>query len=160
MNKRYAAALAAVLNKAVPDTLGNNDSLDDVVVLPDIGETTKLDLLADTRPDPENAFATRQEHMQRLALLSDALRELEPHERDLLFMRRLAERPLSLGKIAAGWSTTKREVLAAEIQAIRKLKQIILTAEAEIEKRRQASAARPKAKTSSGTAFTIIKLPQ
>jgi len=161
MSKKNTAAVRALLKRPVPDNLGHI-SLAEVVLVPHEGDTTLLEMLRDERPTPEQAFAERQIYMRRLTLLAEAMRQLDEPEREILFARRLKEKPLKLSAVAKQWKMTREEVVAAEAAAIGRLRQIMGIAEkaSEPPKPRKTDATRPDKSAQPGTALAVVKPPR
>jgi len=95
------------------------------------GETELQDLMADTRPNPEESTFAHHDRRRLLALLADALAELDPRERRIIARRRLREEGDTLEALGAVLGVSKERVRQIEQRALDKLRQSL--------ERRQAS---------------------
>jgi RNA polymerase sigma-32 factor len=81
------------------------------------------DWLADDTPDQESVLADSEEKEERQTLLSAALDELSPRERDILEARRLREEPVTLEELSVKYDISRERVRQIEVRAFEKLQQ-------------------------------------
>jgi RNA polymerase sigma-32 factor len=81
------------------------------------------DWLADDTPDQESVLADSEEKEERQTLLSAALDELSPRERDILEARRLQEEPVTLEELSVKYDISRERVRQIEVRAFEKLQQ-------------------------------------
>ena len=89
------------------------------------GETESewQDWLADDTPDQEELLAERDELDERRSLLSAALDELVPRERDILVARRLKDEPATLEDLSVKYNISRERVRQIEVRAFEKLQE-------------------------------------
>ncbi len=83
------------------------------------------DWLADDRPDPEDAYAVREELELRRRLLAEAWKELSEREQRIVADRCLREKPLRLEDLAQRYGISRERVRQIEAAAIKKLRRLI-----------------------------------
>jgi RNA polymerase sigma-32 factor len=81
------------------------------------------DWLADDSIDQETQLAESEELDERRTLLSTALAELSPRERDILEARRLREDPLTLEELSVKYDISRERVRQIEVRAFEKLQE-------------------------------------
>jgi RNA polymerase sigma-32 factor len=81
------------------------------------------DWLADDTPDQESVLADSEEKEERHTLLSAALDELSPRERDILEARRLRDEPVTLEELSVKYDISRERVRQIEVRAFEKLQQ-------------------------------------
>jgi RNA polymerase sigma-32 factor len=86
-------------------------------------ESEWQDWLADDTPDQESRLADTEELQERQTLLSAALDELTPRERDILEARRLREEPITLEDLSVKYDISRERVRQIEVRAFEKLQQ-------------------------------------
>jgi RNA polymerase sigma-32 factor len=86
-------------------------------------ESEWQDWLADDTPDQESRLADSEELAERQTLLSAALDELTPRERDILEARRLRDEPITLEDLSVKYDISRERVRQIEVRAFEKLQQ-------------------------------------
>jgi RNA polymerase sigma-32 factor len=81
------------------------------------------DWLADDALDQETRLAESQELEERRTLLSTALDELTPRERDILEARRLRDDPVTLEDLSVKYDISRERVRQIEVRAFEKLQE-------------------------------------
>jgi RNA polymerase sigma-32 factor len=84
-------------------------------------ESEWQDWLADDSIDQETRLAESEELDERRTLLSTALEELTPRERDILEARRLREDPMTLEDLSLKYGISRERVRQIEVRAFEKL---------------------------------------
>jgi RNA polymerase sigma-32 factor len=89
------------------------------------GETESewQDWLADDTLDQETRLAESEELDERRTLLSTALDELTPRERDILEARRLRDDPVTLEELSVKYEISRERVRQIEVRAFEKLQE-------------------------------------
>ncbi len=86
-------------------------------------ETEWQDWLADDALDQETQLAESEELEERRTLLSTALEELTPRERDILQARRLQDDPVTLEDLSVKYDISRERVRQIEVRAFEKLQE-------------------------------------
>ncbi len=86
-------------------------------------ESEWQDWLADDSIDQETRLAESEELDERRTLLSTALEELTPRERDILEARRLREDPMTLEDLSVKYGISRERVRQIEVRAFEKLQE-------------------------------------
>ncbi|MEA2824483.1 MAG: polymerase sigma-32 factor [Alphaproteobacteria bacterium] len=81
------------------------------------------DWLADESLDQETQLAETEELEERRTLLSTALEELTPRERDILEARRLRDEPMTLEDLSVKYDISRERVRQIEVRAFEKLQE-------------------------------------
>ena len=81
------------------------------------------DWLADDSLDQETRLAETEELEERRTLLSTALDELTPRERDILEARRLRDDPMTLEDLSVKYDISRERVRQIEVRAFEKLQE-------------------------------------
>ena len=81
------------------------------------------DWLADDALDQETRLAESEELDERRTLLSTALEELTPRERDILEARRLRDEPVTLEDLSVKYDISRERVRQIEVRAFEKLQE-------------------------------------
>jgi RNA polymerase sigma-32 factor len=81
------------------------------------------DWLADDALDQETRLAESEELDERRTLLSTALEELTPRERDILEARRLRDDPVTLEDLSVKYDISRERVRQIEVRAFEKLQE-------------------------------------
>jgi RNA polymerase sigma-32 factor len=81
------------------------------------------DWLADDTLDQETRLAESEELEERRTLLSTALEELTPRERDILEARRLRDEPVTLEDLSVKYDISRERVRQIEVRAFEKLQE-------------------------------------
>lgn len=79
------------------------------------------DWLVDENPDQETVAADKEERSNRLALLENAMTELNERERHILTERRLAEPPKTLEELSQEYGVSRERVRQIEVRAFEKI---------------------------------------
>jgi RNA polymerase sigma-32 factor len=86
-------------------------------------ESEWQDWLADDSLDQETRLAESEELEERRTLLSAALEELTPRERDILEARRLREEPMTLEDLSVKYGISRERVRQIEVRSFEKLQE-------------------------------------
>jgi RNA polymerase sigma-32 factor len=86
-------------------------------------ESEWQDWLADDALDQETRLAESEELDERRTLLSTALEELTPRERDILEARRLRDDPVTLEDLSVKYDISRERVRQIEVRAFEKLQE-------------------------------------
>jgi len=86
-------------------------------------ESEWQDWLADDTLDQETRLAESEELEERRTLLSTALEELTPRERDILEARRLRDDPVTLEELSVKYDISRERVRQIEVRAFEKLQE-------------------------------------
>jgi RNA polymerase sigma-32 factor len=86
-------------------------------------ESEWQDWLADDALDQETQLAESEELDERRTLLSTALEELTPRERDILEARRLRDDPVTLEDLSVKYDISRERVRQIEVRAFEKLQE-------------------------------------
>jgi RNA polymerase sigma-32 factor len=86
-------------------------------------ESEWQDWLADDALDQETQLAESEELEERRTLLSTALEELTPRERDILQARRLQDDPITLEDLSVKYDISRERVRQIEVRAFEKLQE-------------------------------------
>jgi RNA polymerase sigma-32 factor len=86
-------------------------------------ESEWQDWLADDALDQETQLAESEELEERRTLLSTALEELTPRERDILEARRLRDEPVTLEDLSVKYDISRERVRQIEVRAFEKLQE-------------------------------------
>jgi RNA polymerase sigma-32 factor len=86
-------------------------------------ESEWQDWLADDTLDQETQLAETEELQERRTLLSTALDELTPRERDILEARRLRDEPMTLEDLSVKYDISRERVRQIEVRAFEKLQE-------------------------------------
>jgi RNA polymerase sigma-32 factor len=92
------------------------------------GEGEWLALLPDDTPDQEAVIGERAELEHRRRLVHVALSNLSPRERDILFARRLKEKPSTLDELGRHYAVSCERIRQIEGRAIDKLRRAVRAA--------------------------------
>src|SRR5258706_13623974 len=103
---------------------GGDSSLD--AILSDGAEDSWQDLLAATRPNPEEAVTTSHDNERRRSWLNLALDRLSTRERRIVEARQLAESSLTLEDLGREFGVSKERVRQLEQRALGRLKKEVL----------------------------------
>ncbi|MCS6914438.1 MAG: sigma-70 family RNA polymerase sigma factor [Myxococcales bacterium] len=82
------------------------------------------DQLAHDHPSPEDQCTAREEALQRRTRFAQALRKLEPRERDILTSRHLRERPETLAQLGKRFGLSRERVRQLEARAKQRLREL------------------------------------
>ena len=87
-----------------------------------------MDWLVDETESQETVLAESQELDRRRALLSSAMERLNPREKRILSMRRLAETPLTLEELSQEFGVSRERVRQIEVRAFEKIQKTMRAA--------------------------------
>ena len=90
-----------------------------------------MDWLVDETDSQETLLAEAQELERRRALLRSAMERLNPREKRILSMRRLAETPLTLEELSQEFGVSRERVRQIEVRAFEKIQKAMRAAAAE-----------------------------
>ena len=98
------------------------------------GEGEWMDWLVDDTESQETRLAEAEELEKRRALLRNAMEHLNPREKRILTMRRLAETPLTLEELSQEFGVSRERVRQIEVRAFEKIQKAMRVAVAEEER--------------------------
>jgi RNA polymerase sigma-32 factor len=98
------------------------------------GEGEWMDWLVDEADSQETLLAEAEELEKRRALLRNAMEHLNPREKRILTMRRLAETPLTLEELSREFGVSRERVRQIEVRAFEKIQKAMRMAVAEEER--------------------------
>ena len=98
------------------------------------GEGEWMDWLVDETDSQETRLAEAEELDRRRALLRQAMEHLNPREKRILTMRRLAETPLTLEELSQEFGVSRERVRQIEVRAFEKIQKAMRLAAAEDER--------------------------
>jgi RNA polymerase sigma-32 factor len=110
------------------------------------GEEEWQDWLVDETESQETAMAEREEMDGRKVLLAGALKTLKERERNILFARRLKDKPATLEELSQHYRISRERVRQIEVQAFGRLQKAMkaeIANRGSASSRLQASATRP-----------------
>lgn len=86
-----------------------------------------IDFISDKRPNQEEVLASTEISNKRKKLFSEAIKILNPREKDILFKRRMAEKSLTLDEISKMYNISKERVRQIELSSIKKIQRALET---------------------------------
>ncbi|MDE0060042.1 MAG: sigma-70 family RNA polymerase sigma factor, partial [Defluviicoccus sp.] len=92
------------------------------------GEGEWMDWLVDDSDSQETLLAEAEELERRRALLRGAMDHLNPREKRILTMRRLAETPLTLEELSQEFGVSRERVRQIEVRAFEKIQKAMRAA--------------------------------
>ena len=92
------------------------------------GEGEWMDWLVDDSDSQETLLAEAEELQRRRALLRGAMDRLNPREKRILTMRRLAETPLTLEELSQEFGVSRERVRQIEVRAFEKIQKAMRAA--------------------------------
>ncbi len=95
------------------------------------GEGEWMDWLVDDSDSQETLLAEAEELQRRRALLRGAMDHLNPREKRILTMRRLAETPLTLEELSQEFGVSRERVRQIEVRAFEKIQKAMRAAAVE-----------------------------
>jgi len=113
MNRRMSHGGDASLNV----TIGGED-----------GSAEWQEWLEDDTASQEVTLGESQEHDARMALLQDAMEDLNARERDIILKRRLSDEPMTLEDLAGIYKVSRERIRQIEARAFEKLQEAMLKA--------------------------------
>ncbi len=96
------------------------------------------DWLEDENADQASDYAEKDEFDTRMALLAEAMKDLNEREQDILTKRRLSEEPMTLEELSKVYNVSRERIRQIEVRAFEKLQSKMqkLAAEAGMDKPR------------------------
>ena len=85
------------------------------------GDSEWLEMLPDERPNQETRIADAEEMRLRRHSLDDALKQLKPREREIIFARRIQDEPLTLEELSHRYAVSRERIRQIEVRAFGKL---------------------------------------
>lgn len=89
-------------------------------------EAEMIDLIEAATPDQEATISDNQATIQKHHLLTEALKELDERELDIITARKLKEKPLTLEDLSQKYSISKERVRQIENKAFDKIQKHIM----------------------------------
>ncbi len=86
-----------------------------------------LDFVSDMTPNQEERVICSETHMYRKQAFIQALECLNPREKDILFKRRLYQKPITLEELSSVYNISKERVRQIEFNSINKIRKNIPT---------------------------------
>ena len=105
---------------------GKEKSLNDPVK--DDSGTEWQDWIVDKELDHDLKFAQREEMKQRKDLLSDSIKILNDREKEILYARRLNDKPITLDELSKKYKISRERIRQIENKAFDKLQKCMLNA--------------------------------
>jgi RNA polymerase sigma-32 factor len=87
----------------------------------DEGTSEWQDWLVDDTPDQETSLGESQEFKERMALLANAMGDLNDRERAIFQARRLKENPATLEELAQEYNVSRERIRQIEVRAFEKV---------------------------------------
>lgn len=84
-----------------------------------------MDFIADNRPNQEECLAYSETLKYRRNLFNKSLGCLNPREKDILFKRRLTDKPITLDDLSKEYNISKERVRQIELNSIKKITRTI-----------------------------------
>jgi RNA polymerase sigma-32 factor len=91
-----------------------------------------LELLPDDRPSQETIIGDLEEARRRRGLLGDALKKLNPREREIVVERRLKDEPATLEELSHRYAVSRERIRQIEVRAVEKLQRAVTAANANV----------------------------
>jgi RNA polymerase sigma-32 factor len=85
-----------------------------------------LEMLPDERPSQETLLVDRDEFQHRKEQLGEALKTLNPRERDIIVERRLKDDPSTLEELSHRYAVSRERIRQIEVRALEKLRHAML----------------------------------
>lgn len=104
---------------------GRDGSLNISIDASEENGTELIDFISDKRPNQEEIIARSQISSQRKEMFNEAIKILNPREKDILFKRRMQEKSLTLDEISKMYNISKERVRQIEIGSIKKLQRAV-----------------------------------
>ena len=92
------------------------------------GEGDWMDWLEDATPDQETLLSESEEYKARIALMEDAMKDLNEREQDIIRQRRLQESPTTLEDLSGQYNVSRERIRQIEVRAFEKLQKAIKNA--------------------------------
>lgn len=132
MQPEQISAIASRLNVREDEVIDMNQRMShggdvslNVTLNGEDGSAQWQDWLEDEGDSQETTLAESQEYKVRMALLQDAMGELNEREQDIIHQRRLAENPATLEALAEIYQVSRERIRQIENRAFEKLQQAI-----------------------------------
>lgn len=84
-----------------------------------------LDFIADKRPNQEEVYAGTEIMSKRRKIFHEAIKILNPREKDILFKRRMQDNSLTLDEISQMYNISKERVRQIELGSVKKLQKAV-----------------------------------
>ncbi|WP_033069513.1 RNA polymerase sigma factor RpoH [Thalassospira australica] len=91
------------------------------------GDGEWVDWLESDEEDQESLFGKREEFLQRMGMLKNAMSHLNERERDILTQRRLLESPVTLENLSVAYGISRERIRQIEVRAFEKVRKSIHT---------------------------------
>ncbi|RUT34701.1 RNA polymerase sigma factor RpoH [Arsenicitalea aurantiaca] len=91
----------------------------------DEGTSEWQDWLVDDTPDQETVLGNSEEFNERMALLSDAMGDLNDREKAIFQARRLKENPSTLEELAQEYNVSRERIRQIEVRAFEKVQDAV-----------------------------------
>ncbi len=91
----------------------------------DEGTSEWQDWLVDDTPDQETMLGNSQEYNERMALLGNAMEDLNDREKAIFQARRLRDQPATLEELAQEYSVSRERIRQIEVRAFEKVQDAV-----------------------------------
>lgn len=91
----------------------------------DEGTSEWQDWLIDDTPDQETTLGNSEEYNQRMALLGNAMEDLNEREKAIFQARRLRESPATLEELAQEYNVSRERIRQIEVRAFEKVQEAV-----------------------------------
>lgn len=106
---------------------GRDSSLNVTIDASEESGAELLDFISDKRPNQEEVLATSEISNKRKKLFNEAIKILNPREKDILFKRRMLDKSLTLDEISKMYNISKERVRQIELGSIKKIQRVVGT---------------------------------
>ncbi len=132
LSEHVLLSIARSLDVGVQDVMDMNmrlkshdGSLNSVIDNDSDGATEWIEFISDSKPNQEESLAHSETIKHRRLMFSKALYVLNKREKDILFKRRLYERPITLDDLSKIYNISKERVRQIELNSIKKITKAI-----------------------------------
>ncbi|MDR1694188.1 MAG: RNA polymerase factor sigma-32 [Lactobacillaceae bacterium] len=108
---------------------GRDGSLNVAIDASEESGTELIDFLSDKRPNQEEVLEKAQITNKRRGLFNEAVKILNPREKDILFKRRMLDKALTLDEISKMYNISKERVRQIELGSIKKIQKVVASAQ-------------------------------
>jgi RNA polymerase sigma-32 factor len=91
----------------------------------DEGASEWQDWLVDETPDQETRLGESEEYVERMGLLTDAMRDLNDREKAIFQARRLRDNPATLEELAQEYNVSRERIRQIEVRAFEKVQEAV-----------------------------------
>src|SRR5687767_2417242 len=91
----------------------------------DEGASEWQDWLVDETPDQETRLGESEEYVERMGLLTDAMRDLNEREKAIFQARRLRDNPATLEELAQVYNVSRERIRQIEVRAFEKVQEAV-----------------------------------